>query len=585
MRPAPLQSSHTITSAIAEVMSWVEFPQARRRSMRSALRAIARLERQPTEAIALDPRRHIDLIERCTAAELGCRDSTLRNYRSHLRQILRRLGLLASTRIDGEAGTAEWRVLLDQLPNTSDYMRLRGFCAWCSAEGRSPAAVNQATLVAYTSARAAARGGTRAQDHARRVAYLWRQAARLVPSWPRQVLLPVQDQQRGLPLKAYGPGMLEQIERYRRWLAGDVSDDIFDPRNIRPRSASTIETRTICIRRLLFGARERGIPMERLGSLSALTEIDIIKASLRWHLDRKGGKPNADTSQLGGTLVSLAVHLEVEPACLGAIKDIATKVRPRQTNELLARNARLLTDLDDPILRAKLLHVPAGLMADAARLRAGWTDSAGVHHLPRPLEAGRLASIACAIEIELNMPFRIGNLANLRLGTEVQALAGNRNKVVYALRVEAEKVKNRRVLEVQLEGDSARLLRTYIEEYRPLLTHAAGPWLFPGELGADRPRHKDSLGRAMCEEVRQRVGVRMTAHSFRSIVSDLILSKDPHAIDDVRNILGHSGYGTAARHYRRSETQGAARRLAANISGQRQALPAPSGKPGLGFKP
>ncbi len=41
-------------------------------------------------------------------------------------------------------------------------------------------------------ARSAARGGTRAEDHARRVAYLWRQAAALIPSWPQR-MLPVRE--------------------------------------------------------------------------------------------------------------------------------------------------------------------------------------------------------------------------------------------------------------------------------------------------------------------------------------------------------------------------------------------------------
>ncbi len=568
----PSATPISLASAIAQVMSWPDAEQGKRRSLRSALRALARLERRPAEVITLDATRHIDLLERATAAELGCSEGTLRNYRSGLRHVLRGLGLLASTRVNYEAQDPAWIELLSALPPERDFMRLRGFISWCAMESVTPALVSQATLDAYCAHRVATKGGSRQHDHATRVAGLWQRASKLVPEWPRQPLRPTRQIEPSLPIEAYSANLPAEIQAYRDWMAGGLSSSICDPDSIRPRSERTVATRVASIRRLLHGALKGGITIDRLGNLSALTNIEVIRASLTWHWQRKGRKANADTSQLLGTIVSLAMFYRVKPSLEKEFEILARHLRPPTQTERLARNAGLLDELDEPLRRAKLLHLPTTLMRQAARLKAGWSDGGGTH-AARPHEAARLASIAVAIEIELTMPLRMHNLAGLRLGHEVQPLPGGKRAAGFLIRLEPDKVKNHRLLEGTIEGTSARLLQTYLTEYRPLLSHASGPWLFPGELGPQHPRNQNSLGRAMVDAVHQHVGVVMTPHSFRSIVSSLILAADPHAIDDVRNILGHTGYATSAKHYRRSEMRGASARLAAAIQDERRSLP------------
>jgi len=335
-----------------------------------------------------------------------------------------------------------------------------------------------------------------------------------------------------------------------------------------------VQTRKYAIRRLLHGAREGGIPMERLAHLAVLTEADCLRASLDWHFRLKGQKMNADLGVLAATLVSLAQRLPGLPeGRLAEVKQAVARIKRPPATGLTERNARLLDALEDPRTRARLLHLSALLMREAARLRDGWTDKQGVTHAPRSHEAAWLAGVAVAIEVCLHAPLRLHDLTHLRLGEELCLTLGTGRHDRAVLRVAPEKVKNGRVLEFLLEGDSLRLLRDYLDNYRPLLTHAAGLWLFPGHVSPEAPRNKNSFGRAITDAIHQHVGLRMNPHAFRCFVGAMILEANPHAVDDVRAILGHAGFDTAMKHYRRFETRGAAQRLSQTIARQRRAGP------------
>jgi hypothetical protein len=115
------------------------------------------------------------------------------------------------------------------------------------------------------------------------------------------------------------------------------------------------------------------------------------------------------------------------------------------------------------------------------------------------------------------------------------------------------------------------LLRGYMDGHRPALPHASAVWLFPGQASPDAPRHKGSFGQAITGAIEQYVGIRLNPHAFRAFAGAIILEADPHAIDDVRAILGHRCFETAMIYYRRSSQRAAANRLSATLARERRA--------------
>jgi integrase len=248
---------------------------------------------------------------------------------------------------------------------------------------------------------------------------------------------------------------------------------------------------------------------------------------------------------------------------------VLRKAKPKRRKTITEKNARLLRELEDPVRRAKILHLPRHLMRLAPRLRDGWVEVDGTEHTARPLEGARMAALAAAIEVELHMPMRLENLSRLRLGVHLQKLDSQRRTYTHVA-VPAEDTKTQVPFEWPLERDSAALLEEFVRAFRPLLPHAASDWLFPSKVGEDRPRAKGGLRCAILKGIHSHVGVRMTPHQFRALAGAFILEDNPHAIEDLRLILGHSTLEMSLRYYAAWAPKDAAARLGRLISTKRR---------------
>jgi len=588
--PAPVPP--TVAEALTAVASWEELPHSRRRVLVTGLHTLARLEGKPPEAVRLDPVAAIARMEATSPAALGVAASTFANYRAGVRYVMRRLGLLASQRPRTRpASDPAWTALLQTLPSGPGFNRLRTFVSYCSAEGILPTEVQQAILDRYAEMRAATRGGTKSQDHARRVVNQWNQAIRECPGWPPTRLgLREQALNRSPPFDAYPESLQREITAYLDTIGQTQAAGLFSGPARRPVKPSTVTSRNYCLRRLLHGAVQNGIPMDRLAELRSVVDPAFIRAALDWHYHRSGNQLTSDLGQMAATIASVAQYLnlpQTNPTLWAEIKHILARVKPPQREEITEHNARLLDALGDPVTRAKLLHLPARLIQEAARLRDGWTDRKGLAHMPRPTEAGYLAGIAVVIEVLLHAPMRRDNLLHLRIGHELRLAAIGRGKWRGTICIAGEAVKNRRRIEFPLEADSIALIRDYLDDFRPALPNADTEWLFPGQAGRDRPRNKTSFGTAISQTIHEHVGVRVNPHAFRAFAGALILEANPHAIDDVRAVLGHSSFATAMVYYRRNSQKEAAGRLSDMLACHRRAtrLLAGARSPQLGGRP
>jgi integrase len=359
------------------------------------------------------------------------------------------------------------------------------------------------------------------------------------------------------------------VETYLDAIGAPLGDDLFsgDDR-ADPVKPSTVTTRMYTLRRLCWGAVQGGIPIESLTSLRPVTTPAFAKASLNWHF-RRAGEVNADLAQMAATIASVAQYLKLSEAEWAALKPILAKAKPPPRTELTEHTSQLLDQLADPTCRLKLLHLPQHLMREATRIGDGLPNRSGKVRPPQPEAAAWLAATAVAIEILLHAPMRLINLQTLRLGTELQLSQVSRKQYRGTIFLAAASVKNTRRLEVPLQSETIALIRTYLDRHRPLLPCPDSPWLFPGQGGPDRPRHKGAFGQAITEAVEQWVGIRLNPHAFRAFAGAMILEANPHAIDDVRAILGHSCFETAMIYYRRCCQRDAANRLSATIAGER----------------
>jgi hypothetical protein len=563
----------TAAQALAMIQTWLDKSPDHRRNLSTAVRTYCRLggSKRPPEIVRLDPARCLPEIDAARASALGISDKSLRNVRSGLREILRRCGLLAPVRERKPVEDPRWAELIGQLPARFHPHRLRAFLAFCASRGIAPAAVTNDTLVAYLHQRQAERGGDNNRTDVREVARQWNKMAKALPGWPQTDLALPADSDRTITpaLTTYPVSLQREVAEFVDWCRGCGEEFFGEDADVRePMSEESIRARLTGLRLFLWGAVETGTPAEEIDSLKWLMRADTRKRSMRWNRERLGGKVTAGLATIADTLPTVAAFLKLPEAERAVLRQTLRAYRPKRQKEITERNARLLDRLTDPIARGKLLKLPFKLMERAREIRDGWVSDTGVDHPSKPLEACWLAAVAVAVEIELNLPLRVSDLAQLTLDEELRIQRQRRGGSTAFLRVTANK--NDHVVETILEGESGELLREYVDAFRPLGPHPETRWVFPNRDSGDRARASQGFSAAIMDELEKELGFHMTVQSFRCFAATVIMELNPHAIEDVRLMLGHEGFAMAERHYRRANRHGAARRLSAGLRSLRR---------------
>lgn len=562
----------TVAAALRSLADDTALDDRQRRLFGTVLKNLCQLARKPADQVALHGLHSVALLERATPAELGIKASTLANRLAALRALLRHLGLLAlqRQRVTAIVDPA-WSALVAELPAGPDFGRLRAFAADCAALGVAPNDVSRATLDDFAARRGAERGGAKARDQARRIGVQWNQAARDVAVWPKaQLGLTDRVLQYSLPFEAYPETLQAEIGQYLDGIARPPNGALFSGKACRPVTAATVEARKYGVRRLLWGAVQAGRDAASITTLREFSNPDFVKSTLEWNHRHYDNEITVSLKQLADAVASLAHWLELPDAERQVLEGLLARIKLPARNGVTERNARLLDALKDPQTRACLLHLPLHLHREANRLWAGWTDRRGQAHSARPDEAAWLMATAVAIEILLHAPMRLKNLQHLRVGQELLLAKAGRSSWRGTILVDASDVKNGCGIEVPLGSQTIALLRAYQDQFRPVLPNANTPWLFPGQGEGSAPRHKGAFGQAITNAVHQYVGLRINPHAFRAIAGSLILEIDPHAIDDVRAVLGHATFDTALRYYRQQNMTGAAERLSATLAKARR---------------
>jgi integrase len=292
-----------------------------------------------------------------------------------------------------------------------------------------------------------------------------------------------------------------------------------------------------------------------LTGLPTLLQPKTAAAGLRYLVDRNGGKSGPRISNIATYLPTLARRLDVSEETVTRLRKMAAKLRVTQRG-MSERNREALRAFDDEEAVKALLGLPARIVDE-------------VHKSGRKTyRKAKLIQTALAIELLLNAPVRIQNLASTEVDRHLVDLSTRRERRVH-LRFPAHEVKNTVDLEFPLMVEAVDLLDLYLVVWRPILFEEQdSPFLFPGKRPG-RPKCTTVLSVQIKEVVFARTRLAMTAHRFRHAVGKIFLDRNPGQYEVVRQLLGHKSIKTTIAFYAGAETATAARHYAKTILGIR----------------
>ncbi len=524
-----------------------------------ALRTVARAVGKEPAAIPAHPEFLRKVLDRAAPASLGITRATWNNARSLSGKVLEWAGLASMPGHYQAPYSPAWQKLWVKLPpDTALSFQLSRLLHYCSAQGIAPDEVDDGALEAFHRALIAESIVHGPREIYRGAAKSWNNAAERVAGWPQQRLA-VSSRQKTftLPLSAFPPSLEADVETYlRRALGLDLSDDHFT----RAQRPATINTRRWQLRLLATAIVASGIAADTLVDLRTMLRPEVAVGGLQHLFDRNQGASNVQLSNLADFLPTLAARLDMPEDMITKLKKMKKKLKVTQ-HGMTARNREALRAFDDHAAVEALLGLPQRILREVrASGRKGY-------------RAAKLIQTALAIELLLNAPVRIQNLASIDPERHLLEVGGRGDRAVH-LRFPAAEVKNANDLEFPLRSESVELLDAYRAEWRPLLLGAPSPFLFPGK-GPDQPKGSAALSEQIKEIVHAYTRLDMPAHRFRHAAAKIYLDRNPGQYEVVRQLLGHKDIKTTMCFYAGAESASAARHYAKTILGIRGAGPQP----------
>lgn len=481
-------------------------------------------------------------ITRLHHAKLGIARKTLQNHLANLKAAIRYGGQQELAGVQA-ALSPQWSSFVDILVSTRHRRGLSSFVRYCSTSGIVPAEVDDSTLTGFIEWRQETGFVNRPRDLHKLVGRIWNEAVVAYPQWPQR-LLTVPDFRapaRRLPWDRFPHSLVEDIERYCQYLAGNILDDDGPER---PCKSSTLKNRRERIRLAASAAVRSGVPVDTLRSLADLVTPSTVKAILEYYLAEKGGEVTVFIADLAGLLTSIAkIWCRSPEQELSQLKRYRRRLDQKRPKGMTEKNMAVIRQVLDDETWQRVRDLPSRLM-DEALAEATALKRAAVK-----------AQKAVAIQILIVAPIRIGNLAAISIDENLVRPAGPDGPI--HLVFPDYDVKNGVPLEFPLPDKVARMIDLYRTRFRHFLRGSNEPWLFPGPLGTHKvPR---TLSQQISEALWKDCGLKMTAHQFRHAAAAIILKNDPGNYELVRRVLVHKNQQTSVNAYIGLESVDAAR--------------------------
>jgi integrase len=544
----------TFADLITRIERAGQIPLRTRQNWAWALRTIARAIGNEPAAVPAHPEFLNKLLDRAAPASLGISRAAWNNARSLCGKVLEWAGLASMPGHYQAPFAPDWAALYSKLPpSTALSFQLARLFHYCSAQRISPNEVDDRVLAAFYRALIAESIVRLPYPIYRGAAKSWNNAADRISGWPQQRLTvpsrrpPVFS----LPWSAFPASLQADVDAYCQRAAGlDLSDDHFT----RVQRPATIETRRKQLRLFATAIVKSGVPASSLVDLRALLEPEVAARGLQFLLQRNGGKSRVQISNLADFLPTLAGRLDMPEEVITRLRKMRAKLKVGQFG-MTARNREALRAFDDHAAVEALLRLPQRLLREVqATGKKGYREA-------------KLIQTALAIELLLNAPVRIANLASIDFTRHLVKVGVRNNRTVH-LHFPAAEVKNANDLEFPLMPEAVELLDLYLHDWRSLLFAGAGLLLFPGK-GPGRPKGTGALGEQIKKAVHAYTRLDMPAHRFRHAGAKIFLDRNPGQYEIVRQLLGHKDIRTTVSFYAGTESATAARHYAQTILGIR----------------
>jgi len=544
----------TFADLIDRIEADDELPLRLRQNLTWAFRAVARaIGKEPT-AVPAHPEFLRKALDQAAPASVGLSHRAWNNARSLAGKALHRAGLTSIPNHYQAAFSPAWSELWARLPNgTALSFQLSRFFHFCSAQGIEPDHVNNEVLDRFSLALVQESIVRDPLEVYRGAIKSWNNAADRIPGWPHQRLNFAKRRKIfSLPWSAFPQTFSADVDAYLRRAAGlDLGDDHFT-RAQRPR---TLQTRRAQMRLFASAMVKSGVDADSLVELRRILIPEVAARGLQFLVDRNSGRSSVQISNIALFLPTLATRLDMPEETVMRLRKMARKLKVTQ-NGMTPRNREALRAFDDQTAVAALLDVPRRAMCEV--LKSG----------RRGYRKAKLVQTALAVELLLNAPVRIQNLASIDLERHLVEVGVRHNRAVH-LRFPAAEVKNASDLEFPLMPESVKFLDIYLSDWHPLLiTSSPTSFLFPGK-GSDLPKGTGALSGQIRDLVHAYTRLDMPAHRFRHAVAKIFLDRNPGQYEVVRQLLGHKDIATTISFYAGAESASAARHYAKTILGIR----------------
>ena len=544
----------TFADLIDRIEAHDELPLRLRQNLTWAFRAVARaIGKEPT-AVPAHPEFLRKALDQAAPASVGLSHRAWNNARSLAGKALHWAGLTSIPNHYQATFSPAWSELWARLPNgTALSFQLSRFFHFCSAQGIEPDHVNNEVLDRFSLALVQESIVRDPFEVYRGAIKSWNNAADRIPDWPQQRLNFAKRRKIfSLPWSAFPQTFSADVDAYLRRAAGlDLGDDHFT-RAQRPR---TLQTRRAQMRLFASAMVKSGVDADSLIDLTRILIPEVAARGLQFLVDRNSGRSSVQISNIALFLPTLATRLDMPEETVMRLRKMARKLKVTQ-NGMTPRNREALRAFDDQTAVAALLDVPRRAMCEV--LKSG----------RRGYRKAKLVQTALAVELLLNAPVRIQNLASIDLERHLVEVGVRHNRTVH-LRFPAPEVKNANDLEFPLMPESVKFLDIYLSDWHPLLiTSSPTSFLFPGK-GSDLPKGTGALSGQIRDLVHAYTRLDMPAHRFRHAVAKIFLDRNPGQYEVVRQLLGHKDIATTISFYAGAESASAARHYAKTILGIR----------------
>ena len=341
---------------------------SRCRDLKSALRSIARLIGQPLQAIPANINwLHIKL-RRINPAAHNMSKKRFSNIKSDALKAFELTGCSRKRSDWLRPASPGWIALFDSIEDNHDRWKLTQLAQFCSAQGIESTEITDHHPHALLKALVEESFVNRPEHVVANAIKTWNRLRDQQPGWPDIELrpLPPKKERWTFPIETFPASFQEDVEA---WLERLRNPDLFDGTGpAKPLRPKTIAHRRFQIQEAASALVRSGVQIPKVTNLKVLVDLDHLKASLRWMIQRFDNTP---TEAIQGVAVCLQAiarhHVHVEEPHLDGIRGIVKRLS-RGADGLREKNRQRLLQLDDTDNLAKLLHLPATLVTKAERV-------------------------------------------------------------------------------------------------------------------------------------------------------------------------------------------------------------------------